>query len=246
MLLTVPTLLAFLLGFVQAVSWSIVLPENNTWVEQQLIVAVPPYPNEDIFGPWIFSACFFPSNSCRPSYCPNPYTVGEVNPANPSPGFPQKWAVNLMAIPWNYTSGGVIQSQGLWVAEGDKISSRSTWEADQHEWMQRAKDPNGKMSPHEVELTSPASNWKGDGAGDDNTHQVVCESQLYGDQTSYWNFPVTFIGMIFRAANSNGVATACRSASSTGVDGDVTAEGFRMPDAQSCYWDTLTFTPWRE
>ncbi|EJU01654.1 hypothetical protein DACRYDRAFT_116737 [Dacryopinax primogenitus] len=215
-----------------------------------ILVSLPPFPPapppEVTTGPWYFWCGVQPSGGGVIQPVLGYRAGGEENPVNPDPPFPQVWALNIWALPWNYGPGNGFQlqeSQGIWVAEGDQIASTVTWEQESQDWIQTAEVVSGLADGNDVWMVSDAYNWESNGSGDDNTREIVCESELYGNQISYWNFSVVFTDVTFRAANSNGVEYICSGQTShSDGNGYITFKGFEMLDDQTCYWSSITLT----
>ncbi|KZT59237.1 hypothetical protein CALCODRAFT_554293 [Calocera cornea HHB12733] len=242
MLRTIIVLPVFV-GFAQSISWALFLPEGNTWVEQDFTMTVPPAPPPEVTtGPWYF----WPSGGgvVQPVLG---FMADESNQVNPDPPFPEVVRLKLWALPWNYGSSNNFQLQesaGIWVDEGAQIASTVSWQAQSSQWVQTTLVVSGAAAGQQVTLTTPASAFLSDSAGDNNTPETVCESELDGSQTGDWDFTVTFTDVTFRAANSNGVASLCESATDhSDGNGFISFSGFSMPDAQTCFWSTITLTP---
>ncbi|EJU01635.1 hypothetical protein DACRYDRAFT_100463 [Dacryopinax primogenitus] len=237
--------LALLARSAYGISWSLILGNDNTWVQQKYTVTVPPPPPAGVTdGPWYFWCGLQPSGGgvIQPVLG---WKTSENNIINPGASFPHVWAMNLWSLPWNYGQDGAPTTQesaGIWADQGAQIASTVTWENGQ--WYQQANVLNGQAAGQTVEMYTPASYFLGDNASGDNTPMTVCESELDGGQTSQWDFSVTFTDIYFEAASSDGVESLCASAiDHSDGNGYISFTGFSMIDNKTCYWSSITLSP---
>jgi len=237
--------LALLVSSAQAISWALIFNNGNTWTEQTFTLQVPPAPPADVTtGPWYFWCGLQPSGGgvIQPVLG---YMASESSQVNPNPPFPEVWAINLWALPWNYGSSNnyeLQESGGIWADQNAQIACSVSWQNGQ--WVQTANVISGAAAGQSVSITTPASAFQSDSAGDDNTPMTVCESELYGDQTGEWDFTVTFTDVYFRAASSEGTEALCATATDhSDGNGYVSFSGFSMFDDETCYWSSVTLSP---
>ncbi|EJU01638.1 hypothetical protein DACRYDRAFT_108171 [Dacryopinax primogenitus] len=230
---------------VTAISWALIFDNGNTWIEQVFTIHVPPAPPADVTtGPWYFWCGLQPTGGgvVQPVLA---FLGPEGNQVNPNPPFPEVYAMNLWALPWNIDEGGAPPTQesaGIWVDQGAQIASSVSFQGSQ--WVQSANVISGAASGQSVTLNTPDSYFQNTSPGNDNTMMTVCESELYGSQIGEWDFSVTFTDVFFRAASSNGVEALCQTATDhTDGNGFISFTGFSMFDEETCFWSSITLTP---
>ncbi|KZT59248.1 hypothetical protein CALCODRAFT_554299 [Calocera cornea HHB12733] len=236
--------LALLVRSSYGISWSLIFDNGNTWTQQKYIITVPPPPPPSVTtGPWYFWCGLQPQGGgvIQPVLG---WKTSENTQVNQDPPFPEVWAINLWSLPWDYSSSNptLQESAGIWVDQGARVASTIQWE--NGEWYQQSDVLSGAAAGQTVEMTTPASYFLSDGAGDDNTPMVVCESELDGDQVDQWDFTVTFTDVYIKAQTSDGVQTLCETATDhSDGSGYISFSGFQMVDDVTCYWSSITLTP---
>ncbi|KZO90995.1 hypothetical protein CALVIDRAFT_558372 [Calocera viscosa TUFC12733] len=237
--------LALLLRSCTAISWALIFSNGNTWIEQVFTIHVPPAPPASVTtGPWYFWCGLQPSGGgvIQPVLA---FMGPEGSQVNPNPPFAEVYAMNLWALPWNYGDSGapaVQESAGIWVDQGAQIASSVSFQGSQ--WIQSANVISGAASGQSVSLSTPDSYFQNTSPSGDNTMMTVCESELYGDQISDWDFTVTFTDVYFRAASSDGTEALCQTATDhSDGNGYVSFSGFSMFDDETCYWSSITLSP---
>jgi len=208
---------------------------------------VPPAPPAGVTtGPWYFWCGLQPSGGgvLQPVLG---WETTEPTVTNPNPSFPQVWAINLWALPWNFGQSGAPATQestGIWVDQNAQISASVTWE--NGAWSQSAQVISGAASGQSISLSTNIDYFEGESTSFDNTNFAVCESELDGQQTDLWDFPVTFTDVFIRAATSDGIESLCVDAANqvhSAGTGTITFDGFSMFDAETCHWSSITLTP---
>jgi len=239
------TIVALFIRSSAAISWALIFDNGNTWIEQVFTIHVPQAPPSDVTsGPWYFWCGLQPSGGgvIQPVLA---YLGPEGNVVNPNPSFPEVYAMNLWALPWNYGESGAPayqESAGIWVDQGAQIASSVSFQGS--DWVQNMNVISGAASGQSVSLTTPDSFFQDTSSSDDNTMMTVCESQLDGSQTGEWDFSVTFTDVYFRAASSDGVEALCETATDhSDGNGYISFSGFSMFDSETCFWSSITLSP---
>ncbi|KZP00443.1 hypothetical protein CALVIDRAFT_509679 [Calocera viscosa TUFC12733] len=248
--------IAFLLLFSRAalaISWGYILDpsstNNNVFTQLVYTIQVPAAPPQQVTSDWPNSAPWVKQCGFQPS------GGGVVQPVlqwgtfapsyvNPNPGFTETWALALWDLPASgYNNGNSDESAGIWAAQGDQIAVSVTFENGQ--WVQTANVISGQAQGQSTSLTVPQNGWyPSDSAGDSNANFFVCESELYGDDTGLWDFPVVFTDMYVRAATSDGIEALCEQhLDYSDGNGYATIVGFSMFDSETCYYQSVTLTP---
>ncbi|KZO91017.1 hypothetical protein CALVIDRAFT_522151 [Calocera viscosa TUFC12733] len=240
--------LALLVRQSHGVSWGLFTPSGNSWIQLVYTIHVPPAPPAGVTtGPWYFWCGLQPSGGgvIQPVLG---WMASEPSVTNPTPSFPEVWAINLWALPWNYGQNGVTtfqESEGIWVDQNAQIASSVTWE--NGAWSQTAQVISGAANGQSISLSTSIDYFEGESSSFDNTNFALCESELDGSQTDLWDFSVTFTDVYFRAASSDGIEALCASATDSDhfgtSPGTATFSGFSMFDDETCHWSSIVLSP---
>ncbi|EJD36973.1 hypothetical protein AURDEDRAFT_116945 [Auricularia subglabra TFB-10046 SS5] len=231
-----------------AISWPLILDAGSTggnvWIELTYTIHVPQGPPSTVTtGPWFFWCGLQPQGGgvVQPVLQWGEDAPGYVNPNAP---FPHIWAMVLWDVPASGLNNDVSRiSNGVWAAQGDQIANSASFNSGF--WTQTASVISGQATGASTSTNITANQYfHDDAAHDGGANFFLCESELDGQQTNQWNFPVLFTDIFIRAKNSNGVQALCASARPfSDGNGFANMTGFSMFDANTCHFASLVLTP---